>query len=260
MKFLTKMILGAASLTGLLATSAMADDAAPPAPAWGSFSAYVAVQSDYRFRGISQNDQSPSPEASINWSGPDGFYAGTWLAKVNFLDATPTTSGTTLETDIYGGKHFDLDGTDLNVEAYYYTYPDHNNHASGVTYSYYETIAQLSHTWGNFTGTISGAQSPDFFAETGSAWWVAGTGSYTINDWLSISGNLGHQWVNHTLPEYTHYDIGLTATYKTLSLDARYLGTDLGAAKCVAYTAGKKEWCSGGFAATLTYNIAAFPW
>ena len=100
----------------------------------------------------------------------------------------------------------------------------------------------------------------DFFANTGSAWWVAGTGAYTINDWLSISGNLGHQWVNHTLPEYTHYDLGLTATYKSLSLDARYLGTDLGAAKCVAYTAGKKEWCSGGFSATLTYNIAAFPW
>ena len=53
MKFLTKVILGAASLTGLFATSAMADDAAP---SWGALSAYVAVQSDYRFRGISQND------------------------------------------------------------------------------------------------------------------------------------------------------------------------------------------------------------
>jgi uncharacterized protein (TIGR02001 family) len=257
MKRLTGLFLGAAGLGALCTGAAQADAASALAPDWGQLSATLAVQSDYRFRGISQNDQDPSPEFSLNWSGRSGFYAGTWLAKVNFLDSTPTHSGTSLESDFFGGKHFALgDGTDLNVEAYYYAYPDHNSKASGVTDSFYETIVQLSHSWGNFTGTLSGAQSPDFFGDTGTAWWMGATGAYTINDWLSLSGNAGHQWVNHT--GYTHWDLGLTATYRNFSLDARYVDTDLNAAACRTFTGGKATWCSSGFTATLSYNIATF--
>ena len=257
MKTLTKTLLAAASLAGLFsAAPALADDA----PAWGSLSAYVAVQSDYKFRGLSQNDQAASPEASLNWAGPYGFYAGTWLAKVNFLDqSTAAPHGTTLETDFYAGKHFDLGGTDLNVEAYYYDYPDHRG---PINDSYYETIVQLSHTFDALTLTASGANSPNFFGSTGTGWWVGGTAAYAVNDWLSLSGNVGHQWVDRVMPwgGYTHYDLGATATYKALSLDVRYVDTDLSAAQCVAFTAGKKEWCSGTVVATLTYNISSFPW
>ena len=113
----------------------------------------MALASDYRFRGISQNDKNPTPEASINWSGPDGFYAGTWLAKTNWTSvATCPTCGAspTFEMDLYAGKHFDLDGTDLNIEAYYYSYPDANKYVLLTTKkaSYYETIVQLTHTFG----------------------------------------------------------------------------------------------------------------
>ena len=152
-----KLSLAAALLAGVAVTTggAYADDA-PAAPSWGTLSAYVAVASDYRFRGISQDDKNPSPEASINWTGPDGFYAGTWLAKTNWTSvATCPTCGAspTFEMDLYAGKHFDLGGTDLNVEAYYYSYPDANSAVLGTTKatSYYETIVQLSHAFGPLT-------------------------------------------------------------------------------------------------------------
>jgi uncharacterized protein (TIGR02001 family) len=256
MKF-SKTVLAAATLAGLCAAQpALAQD-----DEWGSLTAYVAVTSDYRFRGISQNDKEPTPQASINWSGWDGFYLGTWVSKVNFLDNVAGKGGTSYETDFYAGKHTDLWGfADLNLQAYYYAYPDHNRAGGAPRYSYSEGLVQLSHTFGDLTITGTGSWSPDYFGETGTAYYAGGTASYAIFDWLSVSGTYGHQWVNHTLPAYSYWDFGATLTYRSLAFDVRYVDTDHSAASCVAYTAGKPSWCNSGFIATLTYNMDPFPW
>lgn len=278
-----KLILGAVALTALGANApALADDGDP----WGSLSAYVTLQSDYRFRGISQNDNDPSLQGAINWAGPEGFYAGTWAAKINFQ--SPVDNGvsmsdhTSIETDFYVGKHTDLWGTDLNVQAYLYAYPDHNI-ATNVTAShwhdtYFEAIGQLSHSFGpvSVMGTV--AYSPNFFAQSGTAWYIAGNVSYAVNDWLSLSGNVGHQWISRVddilipasydstdinsqlsgLP-YTHWDIGATFTYKQFSLDVRYIDTNLSKTQCY-WTQGARNLCNATVVATLTYNIPSFPW
>jgi uncharacterized protein (TIGR02001 family) len=250
-----KLSLAAMLLAGAAATSvAYADDApaAPPAPAWGTLTGYVAVTNDYRFRGITQDKKDVSPQGSLNWTGPDGFYAGTWLSKVNW-DGHNNPS---LEMDIYAGKHFDLDGTDLNVEAYYYSYPEYS--LPGPAASYYETIVQLSHTFGPLTLTATGANSPEWSLDGGTGWYAEGTASYAVNDWLSISGNLGHQWVAAAPSDYTHYDIGATATWKSLTLDARYVGTDIKAAD-TSFWIGVPKGATPGFVATLTYNFNLLP-
>jgi uncharacterized protein (TIGR02001 family) len=253
-----KLSLAAALLAGVAVTpsAALAD---APAPSWGTLSAYVALASDYRFRGISQDDKNPSPEASLNWTGPDGFYAGTWLAKTNWSSVawSPTDGASpTFEMDLYAGKHFDLDGTDLNVEAYYYSYPDANKNILGPkAASYYETIVQLAHTFGPLTLTATGANSPEWSLGGGTGWYAEGTAAYTITDWLSISGNLGHQWVQAAPSDYTHYDIGLTATWKSWTLDARYVGNDIKKADATFWIADPKN-VQDGFVATLTFNIA----
>ena len=243
-----KLTCAAAALFGMAAT-AYADDA-PPAPSWGTLSAYVALASDYRYRGITQDAKQPDPEGSLNWAGPMGFYAGTWLAKTNW-DGHNDPS---FEMDIYGGKHFDLDGTDLNVEAYYYSYPDAN--FAGTTASYYETIVQLSHTFDKLTVTATGANSPEWSLGGGVAWYVEGTASYAVTDWLSLSGNLGHQWVHAAPNPYTHWDIGATATWKSFTLDVRYVGNDISKADCSAFWISTPNGCADTVVATLTYNIA----
>ena len=254
-----KLSLAAALLAGVAVTTSAALADAPAAPSWGTLSAYVALASDYRFRGISQDDKNPSPEASLNWTGPDGFYAGTWLAKTNWSSVawSPTDGASpTFEMDLYAGKHFDLDGTDLNVEAYYYSYPDANKNILGPkAASYYETIVQLAHTFGPLTLTATGANSPEWSLGGGTGWYAEGTAAYTITDWLSISGNLGHQWVQAAPSDYTHYDIGLTATWKSWTLDARYVGNDIKKADATFWIADPKN-VQDGFVATLTFNIA----
>src|SRR5688572_2731372 len=105
MKNLTKMLLGVASFASLMgvAAPAVAQDEMP-----FSLSGYVAVTSDYRFRGISQSDRDFAPQGSLNLVGPDGWYVGTWASTVDF---DPTNSGNPhVEVDIYGGKKTDLWG------------------------------------------------------------------------------------------------------------------------------------------------------
>ena len=257
MKNLTKMILGAVGLTALasIAAPAFADDA----PAWALAGA-IDVQSDYKFRGISQNKRDPSPQGTLNLTGPDGFYVGTWASTVDWTLAGQNNNPS-VEVDIYGGKHTDLWGVDWNIEPYYYAYPGHNA-AGGPTADYFELINQLSKSFGPVTLTGSYAWSPTFSLGGGEGNATWGTAAYTINDWLSISGNIGHQWVEAAASagsrDYTYGDIGLTATYKGFALDIRYNGTDLGQTQCGFYMSTKHA-CSGNVVATLTYNFALLP-
>lgn len=234
------LVLGAAAFAGLMATSAAAY-------ADTTLSAAVDVTSDYRFRGISQNDRDPAGQGTINLSLDGGWYAGVWASNINWVFTT-----TSVEVDIYGGKHFDLGGTDLNIEAYYYAYPDN---PGSVSASYFEGIVQLTHAFGPVTLTATGAFSPDFSFETGNSAYLEGTAVWAVNDWLSVSGNVGHQWVNSALPEYTHFDIGATATWHNFALDARFNGTDMNTLQCGAYMGDPHSTCTGGFVAMLTYTI-----
>jgi uncharacterized protein (TIGR02001 family) len=265
MKNLTKLFLGAASLVGLLSTTggvAMAQDAAAaPAPDWALTGA-IDVQSDYKFRGISQNKRNPSPQGTLNLTGPDGFYVGTWASTVDW-QAFGMNNNPSVEVDIYGGKHTDLWGVDWNIEPYYYAYPSANTLGT-ATADYFELINQLSKSFGPVSLTATWAWSPTFSLGGGTGNYIAGLASYTITDWLSISGNVGHQWVQaakYATPksgDYTYADIGLTATYKGFALDLRYSGTDLSNGACQFYM-GTNHACSGDVIATLTYNFALLP-
>ena len=261
MKNVTKLLLGAASVAGLVAVAApaFAQDAAAPASPW-AVSAAIDVQSDYKFRGISQNKRDPSPQGTINITGPEGFYVGSWASTVDWqLAGINNNPG--VEWDIYGGKHTDLWGVDWNIEPYYYAYPDANT-VGGPVASYFELINQFTKAFGPVSLTGTWAWSPTFSLGGGTGNYLAGLASYTINDWLSISGNVGHQWVQtakyNGSSDYTYADIGVTGTYKGFSLDLRYSGTDLSAAKCGFYM-GTNHACAGDFIATLTYTANLFP-
>jgi uncharacterized protein (TIGR02001 family) len=246
MKKLTMMLLGAASVLAI------------PAAASADWSAYVALTSDYRYRGISQNQKEIAEQGSVNYTN-DGWYAGVWASKVNWDIGLGNPS---VEVDIYGGKHIDLDGTDLNVEAYYYAYPDFNTFGVLPKASFYETIVQLSHGFGAVTTTVTGTWSPQFTLGSGDGFYVAGNASWAVTDWLAISGTVGHQWIELAPGSgYTHWDIGATATWKNLVFDARYVDTDIGTGACVGfYMPGFHNNCGGGFVGTVTYNIPNFPW
>lgn len=221
--------------------------------AWGSLSAYATLTNDYRFRGVSQSNNETAEQGALTWNGPSGFYASTWLSRVNFQ------RGTSLETDFCGGKNSELSEIKIDIEGCYYAYPDRNSTFAGSRSGFYETILQLSHSVDQFTITGTVAQSPNFFGRDGSAWYTGSTLAWVLNDWVSITSNIGHQWVNHTLPGYTHWDIGALGTWRNFTLDARYVDTSLSSSACVAFASGRQDWCSSGAVVQLTYNVDLFP-
>ena len=77
-------------------------------PAHAELTGNIGVASQYIFRGVSFGD--PQVSGGIDWSGPGGFYAGTWISS----------AGDEQEVDFYGGWANDL----LDVGYIYYYFPD----------------------------------------------------------------------------------------------------------------------------------------
>ncbi len=248
-----KLSVAAVALAGIAASS----NAAFAGDIGDMFSATVTVVSDYRFRGVTQNDRDVTPQAGVTWTD-DGFYLGTWSAKTNW-DAGAKNSPS-YEVDFFGGKHFDLGGTDLNVEAYYYSYPDYNKDAFGTkNASFYETLVQVTHAFGPLTLTATAANSPQWSLGGGTGWYGSGAASYAVTDWFSLVGTVGYQWVNGPARskslDYVHWDMGGVATWKNFTLDMRYVDTNISKADCGSFWMATPHACSAGFVANLTYNI-----
>ncbi|MBV9990051.1 MAG: hypothetical protein JOZ72_02055 [Alphaproteobacteria bacterium] len=241
----------------LVAVYALLTASAHPVAAFDldTVTATATVATDYRFRGVSQNDEKPMLQGELDVTGADGWYAGAFGSGVDPEDHEDTS----VELVLYGGRRMEWRGLSFDLSANYYAYPDHRPKPGSVRYSSLEFIGSASRTWERFTATATAAWSPSYFGD-GPAWYIAGTVSYRITDWLSASGTLGEQgsrgW-NHTARSgypYAHWDAGLTATSGPVSLDARYGGASLNEDACLL-TQGGRTWCRPAFFASVSYRV-----
>ena len=77
----------------------------------------ITAASDYLFNGISQTDENPAIQGSIDWSNEFGWYAGSWASNVDFGDDTDA------EIDYYGGFSNSInDDMFYDVGVAHYTY------------------------------------------------------------------------------------------------------------------------------------------
>jgi uncharacterized protein (TIGR02001 family) len=88
---------------------------------------------------------------------------------------------------------------------------------------------------GDRTIDLSGGiyYSPEFFGDTGDAWYVTGGISVPLFNALSASANVGWQDVEDT-DDYTDWNVGFTYTIEpwALDLDVRYHDTDIDDGVC----------------------------
>lgn len=99
-----------------LATSCLL---AVSANALADVSSTVNLTSDYTFNGVSNSDNGPALQASLDYSNDSGFYTGTWATNVDFGSG----DNTQLEWDIYAGQYFQLnEKVGLDAGIAYYTY------------------------------------------------------------------------------------------------------------------------------------------
>ena len=81
-----------------------------------SVSGNAAIQSDYIWRGMTQNDGDTSVNVGLDADLGSGFYVGTWAATVDF------GNGHTLEHDYYGGYAFEMGGIGIDIGTIQVTY------------------------------------------------------------------------------------------------------------------------------------------
>ena len=110
------------------------------ASATADITATVNLTSDYTFNGVSQTGNDPALQASLDYAGDNGFYAGTWASNVDFGSGEDTN----IEWDAYIGKYYQLnDKIGLDAGIAYYTY--HGDSASD-TYNYPEAYAKFGYS------------------------------------------------------------------------------------------------------------------
>ncbi len=243
----------ASALAGLLlaagATTAMADDSQGP-----TISGNVTIATDYRFRGISQLDQSPAIQGGFDYAASNGIYVGTWASNVNF-----SPKGV-IEMDYYGGWSGDLtDHTSADVGVLWYNYP---KNSGDPDLDYVEVYGK----YGFYGATVGVNYSPDYFAGTNKFFYVFGEYSLPLVENFSLDMHLGwnkfeddKSFASFIGPapgkspgdHYIDYSIGVSTSALGVDLAVSYVGTDLSKGECF----GGSDLCEGRLVASVSKSL-----
>lgn len=221
--------VGSLALTG----TAYAQDEGP------SFSFNIGGYSEYVFRGYSQTDEDPAIQGGVD-VGMGMFYAGAWASNVDFGDSTD------FEFDLYAGVKPAVGAVTLDLGVVYYGYADQ---PSGADYDYWEFKAAGSVPAGPASLGVAVYYSPEFFGNTGDAWYYEANAAVSIPDTrFSVSGAIGRQEVD-LAGDYTTWNAGVGfAVTDNITLDVRYWDTNV------------SEAASGGLADARVVAGLKFAW
>ena len=187
------------------------------------------------FRGISQTDNEPAVQGSLEYSYDTGFYGitpylGFWGSNVDFNDGDKAQ----VEIDTLFGFRGDLfdTGVSWDLGGIYYAYPGAGRiNGESSNYNYWEIPFKLSYSPIEKLVTLGAAYyySPDFFGATGKANYVNGNVKVTppvpYVD-LALFGGVGFQNIEHS-KDYVDWTLGGTVTVKGVDFTIAYTDTNL---------------------------------
>lgn len=246
----------ALATTALASTAAYADDApASPITVTGS----VDLTTQYRLRGISQTDNDAAIQGGITIAHSSGLYVSTWASN---LAGAGDFGGAHMELDLIGGYSKAVGPVTLDGGFIYYAYPGVNK---PYNVDYYEIYGSVSGKVGPANAKLGAywAPSQSHIAWSGSK----GHNVWIYTDWgLPISGTpftlKAHAGYSDGNSSYTRsaghifdYGVGVDATYKNLTLNVSYVGTDVGRADSLDWDGGSETGraiTKGNVVATLT--------
>lgn len=203
-----KLVSGCASALAMLVAGTA--QAAPDA----AFN--IGVVSDYVFRGASQTDGGPALQGGVDLDMA-GFYVGGWGSNIDFGD------GSDAEIDLYGGYRTEVAGyaLDLGAGSYFYVGEPH-----GAEYNYVEFKALASRAIGPATLGAGIYHSFDYFGADEQATYVEANAAVVPMDRLTLSGAVGHQWLDVS-GDFVAWNLGAAyALTDRLTMDLRYHDMD----------------------------------
>ncbi len=206
---------------------------------------------DYVFRNISQTNNRPAIQGSLELSHEIGFYIGTFASNVAF----PNTNARQ-EVDAIGGFRHTISDFTFDISAIYYGYPGYSEQPGQNQLAFFETILKLKYALDPVTFVGTAAWSPDFFASSGDGWWLEGgiDVKLPIHD-IVISGRLGYQWIENNArfgaPDYLAYSIFVTVPIAYgFSAAVGFYGTDISQSQC-----GGLKVCDNRVLASISFTF-----
>jgi uncharacterized protein (TIGR02001 family) len=195
---------------------ALALAAASTPVAASSLSSTFTVASDYLFDGVSQTQNDPALQASLDWSHDSGFFLGTWASNVDFAPGDPAN----VEIDLYGGYATEYDsGWGWTTGIYHYSYS-----GAPSSYDYTEFSAGLTFPT---TTTLQGWVADDD-ALGGDAWRIKAKHSFALpNDFSLDLEATRTEYDGDLLDDYTHVQIGVSREFGAFKAYLGYSDTNL---------------------------------
>lgn len=190
--------LGAMCAGSAFAQTPAAAPAATPAPPPpdNTFTANVGIFSNYIFRGISQTGGQPAVQGGFDWAHVSGFYAGTWLSNISWLEDFGQYNRSSLEWDFYGGFKQPFPGQEdwfYDLGVYGYVYPGRKN-PGVLSADTWELYAALGWKWVSLKG--SWTVSSNYFGIQPGGQKTDGTGYYDLSATYPI-GESGFSLLGH---------------------------------------------------------------
>jgi uncharacterized protein (TIGR02001 family) len=201
-----------------------------------NFSATAAITSDYVFRGLSQTDEDPAVQLSLDYKHPVGIFMGVWGSSVDEF-----ISEGNVELDLYAGfRNQIVENLTYELSVIYYWYPgdgrdpekDYVEGHIGLSYAF--TKVPLEPNLG-----VGFNYSPDYYGEDGDAYYVSGTLKLMLPYQFGLGFELGYQYVEGDKTtgnglgldgedgyDYLFWRIGISREVLGFNLDLSYYDTN----------------------------------
>ncbi len=236
----TYLTLSAIALAAAATLSSGAVMAADPAPTPEFTIAYnIGATSDYRVRGIKQNNSNPAIQGGIDIGHSSGLYVGVWGSNVS--DWTAANSKANLEIDYYGGYKTEVAGVALDFGTIYYSYPGTTGSNGYVGKNLSNTHeAYIGATYGPAALKVSRTLGAGYFATTAYGKSASGTMYYDLTvsqeiyPKLTAAVHAGYTDFKESALDssysgklsYSDYNLGLTYDYEGYLLGVKYYIND----------------------------------
>ncbi len=178
------------------------------------------LYSDYVFRGISQTDEDPTLQASIDFASEHGWYGGIWASDVDYGESGD------YEVDFLGGYAGTTEhGMGYDIQAVYYTYPSSDN-----TDNYPELILSLDYRFLNavlaYTPDNFGLDESALYYQIGAEFELGNDVLMHLSAGLSDFDKADRQFFASAPDSYSNWNIGISKSWNGFDFTLDYHATN----------------------------------
>ena len=211
----------------------------------------VALTSDYVSRGITNSNSRSAIqgyiEPSVELPNIGAAYINVWSSNVDYGEGFEGA-----EIDVAGGIRPQFGPLSLDVGYVHYFYaPEH------VSPDYGEIFAKADYNY-NDVATFGTRVffAPDFNQSGNTATWIAGGVKVPLPHDFAVYGGLGYQFFEDSDAfEQLAWTAGISYSWKAVTLDLRYWGTNLSDDECVVRS-GFPNGCDSRVVGTISVDTA----